>query len=202
MFKLFKRGPSGPVSFEKQLSTLANCGIKLAPGVAPEALLESFDREAFEAEPYRLLLVCMGGEAESESQAGERGYPCDNIWHFDTECIEDHGAYAAIARRMKDLAQGELPLEEINDYVDVEAGEARVTFRLAGQSYRWDAEVKDDWVDPMILSRFSDLLSRVGRSRRFTYIDLGGQDCLIGCATAQERERLSRETGLKVEWLK
>ena len=123
MFKLFKRGPSGPVSFEKQLSTLANCGIKLAPGVAPEALLESFDREAFEAEPYRLLLVCMGGEAESESQAGETGYPCDNIWHFDTECIEDHGAYAAIARRMKDLAQGELPLEEINDYVDVEAGE-------------------------------------------------------------------------------
>ena len=202
MFKLFKRGPSGLVSFEKQLSTLANCGIKLVPGVAPEALLESFDREAFEAEPYRLLLVCMGGEAESESQAGETGYPCDNIWHFDTECIEDHGAYAAIARRMKDLAQGELPLEEINDYVDVEAGEARVAFRLAGQSYRWDAEVKDDWVDPMILSRFSDLLSRVGRSRRFTYIDLGGQDCLIGCATAQERERLSRETGLKVEWLK
>lgn len=202
MFKLFKRGPSGPVSFEKQLSTLANCGIKLAPGVAAESLLESFDREAFEAEPYRLLLVCMGGEAESESQAGETGYPSDNIWHFDTECIEDHGAYAAIARRMKDLAQGELPLEEINDYVDVEAGEARVAFRLAGQSYRWDAEVKDDWVDPMILSRFSDLLSRVGRSRRFTYIDLGGQDCLIGCATAQERERLSRETGLKVEWLK
>jgi hypothetical protein len=202
MFKLFKRGPSGPVSFEKQLSTLANCGIKLAPGVAAEALLESFDREAFEAEPYRLLLVCMGGDAESESQAGEIGYPSDNIWHFDTECIEDHGAYAAIARRMKDLAQGELPLEDITDYVDVEAGEARVAFRLAGQSYRWDAEVKDDWVDPIILSRFSDLLSRVGRSRRFTYIDLGGQDCLIGCATAQERERLSRETGLKVEWLK
>lgn len=180
MFKLFKRNPRGPVPFEKQLSTLANCGIKLAPGVAPEALLESFDREAFEAEPYRLLLVCMGGEAESESQAGETGYPCDNIWHFDTECIEDHGAYAAIARRMKDLAQGELPLEEINDYVDVEAGEARVAFRLAGQSYRWDAEVKDDWVDPMILSRFSNLLSRVGRSRRFTYIDLGGQDCTQG----------------------
>lgn len=58
MFKLFKRGPSGPVSFEEQLSTLASCGIKLAPGVANEALLEAFDREAFEAEPYRLLLVC------------------------------------------------------------------------------------------------------------------------------------------------
>ena len=28
------------------------------------------------------------------------------------------------------------------------------------------------------------------------------RDCLIGCATAQERERMSRETRLKVEWLK
>jgi len=202
MFKLFKRNRNGRVSFEKQLSTLASCGIKLAPGVAPEALLESFDREAFEAEPYRLLLACMGGEAESESQAGETGYPSDNIWHFDTDCIEDHGAYAAIARRMKDLAQGELPLEEITDYVHVEAGEARVEFCLAGQSYRWDAKVEDDWVDASILSRFSDLLNQVGSSRHFTYIDFGGQDCLIGCATAQEREQLAKETGLKVEWLK
>lgn len=202
MFKLFKRNRTDRHSFEQQLSTLASCGIKLAPDVAPEALLESFDREAFEAEPYRLLLVCMGGEAESESQAGETGYPSDNIWHFDTECIEDHGDYAAIARRMKDLAQGELPLEDITDYVDIEAGEAHVTFRLAGQFYRWDAKVEDDWVDASILSRFSDLLSRVGRSRHFTYIDLGGQDCLIGCATAQEREKLPKETGLKVEWLR
>jgi hypothetical protein len=101
MFKLFKRGPGGPVSFKQQLSTLASCGINLAAGVEPEALLESFDRAAFEAEPYRRMLQCMGGEAESESQAGENGYPSDNIWHFDTERIEDHGFYAAIARRMK-----------------------------------------------------------------------------------------------------
>src|SRR5690348_12241829 len=152
MFKLFNRGPSGRVSFEQQLANLANCGIKLASGVTREALLESCDRETFEADPYRMLLVCMGGEAESESQAGETGYPSDNIWHFDTECIEDHGSYAAIARRMKDLAQGELPLEDITDYVDIEEGEARVAFRLAGQSYRWDAKVEDDWVDPSILS--------------------------------------------------
>jgi len=202
MFKFFKRGSSGPVSYERQLLTLADCGITLAPGVTPEALLESFDREAFEAEPYRLLLACMGGEAETESQASETGYPSDNIRHFDTECIEDHGAYAAIARRMKDLARGALPLEDITDFVDVEAGTAHVAFRLAGQSYRWEAKVEDDWVDSSIVSRFSDLLNRVGRGRRFTNIDLGGQDCLIGCATDQEREQLARETGLKVEWLK
>jgi len=102
---------------------------------------------------------------------------------------------------MKDLARGELPLEDITDYVDIDAGEVRLAFRLGGRSYRWDAEVEDDWVDTSILTRFAELLTQVGRSRRFTYIDLGGQDCLIGCATASERERLQKETGLKVDWL-
>jgi hypothetical protein len=165
-------------------------------------LLGSFDREAFEAEPYRRLLVCMGGRAGNGPRAGATGYASDNIWHFDTECIEDHGAYVAIASRLRDLAGGELPLEDIADYVDVEAGKAHVAFVLAGQSYRWDAEVEGDWVDPTILSRFSALLTQVGRGRRFTYIDLGGQDCLIGCSTPLERDRLATETGLEVEWLK
>ena len=198
----FKRRQRVPISFEQQLLTLANCGITLAPRVVAESFFESFNREAFEADPYRLLLACMGSEAPGKPQPGETGHRSDNIWHFDTECIEDHGSYAAIARRMRDLAQGELPLEEIADHVDVEAGEAHLTFRLGGQSYHWDAEVQHDWVDPAILSRFAALLKQVSKNRRFTYIDLGGQDCLIGCATASEQARLAKETGLKVEWLK
>jgi hypothetical protein len=197
---LERRGPSGPVPLERQLSTLASCGIRLAPSVSPQALTSSVNRESLEASPYRLLAV-MGGEAETQEQVGETGYRSDNIWHFDTECVEDHDAYAAIARRLCTLAQGQLPLEEISDYVDVEAGEARLTFRLADREYRWEAKVNDDWVDPTILSRFAELLKTTGKDRRFTYIDLGGQDCLIGCATAEERKCLARETGLEVEWL-
>jgi hypothetical protein len=196
MFKFFKRRSSGRVPFEQQLETLARCGITLAPGVTADALLNVVDREGFEADPYRLLLTCMGNQAED----GPR-YLSDNIWHFDTECIEDHGAYVAIARRLTQLAQRELPLEEITDFVDVDARTAHVAFRLDGKSYRWDANVEDDWVDASILSRFAELLEHVGKGRRFTYIDLGGQDCLIGCATAEGKERLARETGLTVEWL-
>jgi hypothetical protein len=147
MLKFFRRGPSGPVSFEQQLSTLASCGIRLAAGLLPEALTISFERAAFEAEPYRLLMIAMGSEAETEEQAGETGYPSDNIWHFDTECIEDHDAYASIARRMSALAQGELPLEDISDYVDVEEGKAHVAFRIAGKEHHWDAKVEDDLLE-------------------------------------------------------
>lgn len=144
----------------------------------------------------------MGEEAEADSEAEYAGYLSDNIWHFDTECIEDHGSYVTIAERMAALAQGDLPLEKIDDYVDIEEGEAWLSFTLYGRSYKWTAKVDDDWVDPSIFSRFSDLLTssrKVGK--RFTYIDLGGQDCLIGCATPEQRACLESRTGLKVEWL-
>jgi hypothetical protein len=155
-----------------------------------------------EADPYRALLVCLGSEDERTSTPNAIRYRSDNIWHFDTECIEGDGSYAAIARRLRDLAQGELPLVDIADHVDIESSEARVTFQLAGKSYRWEASVEDDRVDVSVLSRFADLLSRTGKGRRFTYIELRGQDCLIGCARASERERLERDTGLQVDWLK
>ncbi len=198
---LFRREIPTTVPLETQLTTLASCGISLAAGITAEALSISFDREMLEADPYRLTLIAMGGEAETEALAGPSGYPSDHIWHFDTESIEDHGAYARIARRLRTLAQGELPLEQIEDYVDIEEGKAGLAFHLGGHKYRWDAEVKDDWVDPTILSRFAELLLKRGHGRRFTYIDLGGQDCLIGCSTPQQRSALQERTGLEVEWL-
>ena len=118
---------------------------------------------------------------------------------LDIDAIEQIYHLEILTTKIISGLNGEITLQSLTSG---RGGRGSRSVPSGGQSYRWDAEVKDDWVDPMILSRFSDLLSRVGRSRRFTHIDLGGQDCLIGCATAQERERLSRETGLKVEWLK
>ena len=150
MLGFFKRRADGSPSVEQQLATLVRCGIGLVPGVTAKDLMAEFPREDLETDPFRLLLVCMGGPTE----AGE-----------------------------------------------TDGGTAHVAFTLAGRGYRWEAEVKDDWVDAGILSRFADLLARTGKGRRFTYIDLGGQDCLIGCATQAEQDRLAKETGLKVQWL-
>src|SRR5262249_20099689 len=159
----------------QQLATLARCGIGLVPGVTPKAVMAEFPREQLEADPFRLLLICMGGPIEAgEAHGGTRHGP-GNILHLDTDRIDGRRAYAAIARRLRDLAQGELPLTDIADDVDLDGSTAHVAFTLADRGYRWDAEVKDDWVDAAILSRFADLLARTGKSRRFTYIDLGGQ---------------------------
>jgi len=197
----FSRRKPARVQLEEQLRVLESCGITPAPGASPESLLVSFERKAFEEDPYRLALVVLGGEAVEEGQGGPSGYLSDCIWHFDTECIEDHGDYLRIAQRLKTLARGDLPLEEIEDHVDVEDGEAWLSFLLDGQRHRWDAEVNTDWVDPEILSRFARLLAERSRPRRFTYLDLEGQDCLIGCATPGELKALRSKTGLDLQWL-
>jgi hypothetical protein len=124
------------------------------------------------------------------------------VWHFDTECVEDHGDYKKIACRMATLARGQLRLEQIEDFVNVEDGVAWLSFKKDGVVQKWTAKVDGDWVDPAILSQLADLLRSEQAGRRFTSIDLHGQDCLIGCSTPAQREWLDRRTGLKAEWLK
>jgi hypothetical protein len=185
------------ISVEEQLKILSGCGIRLQPDITIEHLLASFDRESYEAEPYVLLLTTIGGELEVEPFK----YASDDIWHFDTECIEDHGDYTKIAHRMRDLAGSALPLEDIDDYVDIEEDEAWLSFKLNGEDYKWAATVEDDWVDPNIISQFAELLAERNVGKRFTYFDLGGQDCLIGCSSPEQLERLKNETGLNFQWL-
>jgi hypothetical protein len=178
-------------TLEEQFRVLASCGVRLSAGATPEAVLAEHPREVFEKTPFRLLLAVLGGE---------EGWAA-NLWHFDTECIEDHGDYARIAERFRDLAGGELPLADIEDSVDLEAGEASVTFALDGKSYAWTCEVDDDWVDAAIISKFAEVFTARETGRRYTYLDLGGQDCVIGCLSDADRIKLSEATGLDIEWL-
>jgi len=185
----FKKRPS----LERQLRDLAECGVKLLPGATPESLIAEWSEEAFEKDPYRMAVVALGSEEEARSE---------NLWHFDTECIEDHGAYVRIAERMRQLAGDDMPMTEIADFVDVEGREAWLSFRLDGREHRWACEVDSDWVDPSVLTRFAQLLEGRRTGRRFVYLDLGGQDCVLGCFSEEERGKLGRVTGLKWEWLR
>lgn len=179
-------------SLEQQLADLAACGVRLTASTTPAALLSEWPAAEFEEQPYLLAAIALGSDEERLSE---------NLWHFDTECVEDHGDSARIAEHMRDLAAGDLPLEEIEDYVDVEGGQASLSVTLDGQRLRCVPEVDGDWVDPEVLSWFATLLADRNTGRRFTYLDTGGQDCVIGCFTADELERLREKTGLNWEWL-
>jgi hypothetical protein len=196
LFSFLNRHPESEVSLEQQIRILSSCGINLKPGISPDSLLSSFSREAFQKDPYRLLLAVLGDES------ADGPYPSDNIWHFDTECIEGQGSYVRIAQRLAAMAQGDLPLKDVADHVDLESGTAWLSFTLDGHAHKLAAQVNDDWVDPKILSELARLLESRRTTRRFTYTDLKGQDCFLGCATVKQRDLLASRTGLKVEWLK
>jgi hypothetical protein len=146
------------------------------------------------------LLYELAGEADPDDSQFPDTVFSNNIWHFDTECIYDHGDYAVIARRMAALTQGALAISGIQDHVDVENGIAWLSFKLGDELIRWDLVVDDDWVDSQVFDRFAALLAHTGSPRRYTCFDLQGQDLLIGCATREEKEKLERETNLEVEW--
>lgn len=100
---------SGPLA--ERLSVLTECGIRLSSAVTPDVVASRISPEGPEKDSYQLLLCTLGEEAEADSEVEDTDYLSDDIWHFDTECIEDHGSYAAIAERMVALAQGDQEID-------------------------------------------------------------------------------------------
>jgi hypothetical protein len=184
------------VDLEDQLEDLAEAGIRMNDGRSVEDLLISFPRSEYESKPYELLLNVLGGEVEAEPW-GRRF--SDDVWLLDAECIEGDGTYVTVAERLADVAKGALPLNEIRDRVDHEAGEAWLEFTLDGEQHRWEAKVEDDWIDPNIFLRFAKLLGQREPELRFMQLDSGDQSALIGAATPAQVELLHELTELPFE---
>jgi len=179
-------------TLEEKLAVLEECGLRLAPPFSVDELLQSWNRRDFEKEGFDLVLVGLGMTEEKEPWR----HHCVNLWHFDTECIEDSGDYKRIAARMMEMSQGSLVLQNIEDHVDTEKNQAWLSFTFGGKPIKFECKVKDDWVDPAVFGRFVQLLSQSDPSKVYIYYDLGGQDCIIGCVTRIEFQCL-KSRGLK-----
>ena len=187
--------PQPHISLEQQLENLATCGIRLNPPFSVENLLQEFSRERYEQRPYIGAVIAMAGEDSNGAPLS------DNLFHLDTETFDSPGAYAHLAERMRDLAQGDLPLENIQDHFDRDNGDAWIAFDLRGERIEWHARVKENWIDPEILANFCALLKAQEAARRYTYSDLKGSNCLIGCATEDQLRQLRKMTGMNFTWL-
>lgn len=179
-------------TLEQKLTILAECGLKLSEPFTIADILTSWDRSEFEKPGYDMTLVGLG---MTEEQRPWRNH-CVNLWHFDTECIEDNGAYSRIAARMTEMAQGSLSLDNIQDHVDIEGDQAWLSFNFRGETIKLNLKVDNDWVDSSVFSQFVQLLSKSDPSKIYIYYDLGGQDCIIGCVTKEDLRKLNAK-GIK-----
>jgi hypothetical protein len=194
---LLRRLMNRNMSLYAQLDALAGCGISLREGVEPAALLARHPEREYETTPFKLLLTEIGREPEEPPHDAFSA----NVWLMRSDCISGAGDYAKVANHLAALAGDMLPLESLRDEFDIRNDIAWLAFTLRGESFRWPAKIEERWIDPNILSRFAVLLEAQGTEYSYTCLDLGGQECLLGCTTQQQFDELRRMTGLAFEWL-
>jgi len=203
MFGIWRRP-----TMESMLEAIRPCGIALRDGVSPEALLRKqtpWDsgrtRATIEKRGFEMLLVAMGDDPY-DYEAGKPLDPyCDDVWHFDVEFIEDHGAYRTIVERLRRMTAGDLVFDRVADFVDVEGAVAWVELTSADKVERINLVVNNDWTDGAIFSEMQRRLAATGSPRRFAEQSLG-QDCLIICQTPEKLKALNRATGLSFRVMK
>ena len=182
---------------ERQLETLVECGIRPAEGVGLNDLLARHRETEYERSPFTLLLRVLGSAPESDPQH----WLSDNIWRLDIESIGGPGDYVRVAHRMAAMTEGALPIADVRDGIDPRQGVAWLEFTLEGTQNKWHARMEENWIDSRIMSNFVKLLESRDTQKRFTYLDLPGKECLIGCSTPAELAALRKWTGLPFEWL-
>lgn len=194
---LFRRLMNRNMTLYDQLDALAECSIAPRPGIGTPELLRLHGERDYETSPFKLLLTTLGSEAEEPPHLPMS----DNVWLMRAECAARGGDYVKVANRMSLLAAHSLPVEFVHDEFDLRRGVAWLTFTLRGEIFRWPAKIEERWIDPNILSRFAALLEVQDTNLRYICLDLGGQDCLLGCATEDQFSALRTITGLAFEWL-
>lgn len=182
---------------DRQLELLATCGVRPNPGVGLADLLARHRESEYERSPFKLLLCVLGSDSEREPYRPLS----DNIWYLNVEYIAAPGDYVRLAHRMAILAADALPIAGVHDVIDLRRGMAALSFILSNREIKWHAKIEEGWIDRRIMTNFVDLLAAQDTDKRFTYYDLPGKKCLIGCATPQELAGLRKWTGLDFEWL-
>ncbi len=207
MFGLFGRR-----SLEDMLDKLSGCGIRLREGAGPDALLRdtsrfeaAVTRAGLEAGGFLTVLIAMGDEGTLIEPGHSAAInvsilppPSDDVWHFDAECIEDHGDYKWIVERLCTLSGGDLHFDAVADYVDVAAGEAWLELDQAGTRVRLDLRVHDDWADEAVFAALQQRLAATGSPRRFAMQGLG-QDALLVCLPPDRLRALNKLTGMQFQ---
>jgi len=185
------------MSLYAQLDQLERCGIVPSEGTGIADFLARHSEREYETHPFRLLVSMLG----EESSDPPHGPLCDQLWHLRVGCIAGPGDYTRIALRMATLAGQSLAFSDVQEEFDSASGIVWLRFGLHGQQVSWPARIREQWVDPDVFSRFAALLDAWDSPARFTYLDLGGQDVLIGCVTPAQFMEFRRRTGLRLEWL-
>lgn len=161
---------------EAKLRLLRECGIQIGEAGATAAHRPNAREPEFWDEWTRVIF-----------RLAESGDATTLLCYMDLERIENDGDYAEMAREMARIAG--LPLEPIRDRVDLESGQASLTFKIDGAETTWEFEQKDDWVDDSFFRNFQALLRQHAPGRTFIAVGFG-QSLGLACVDSEQMARL------------
>ena len=197
----------GRVPLEEQVEVLSSLGLHV-----PEETVESVRSsmmeyglyDLVEESPYTWLLTDMGAPAYDE-EWNPTGYSEEVFW-FDFEGFDISTDYIDILNGMLALAQGSA-LDGVSDIrentadVDWERGRgtAGVSLTWKEQTYSYDMEVYNDWIDGRVLGIFNLLLEQEGSKEYFYAAGDNGQGAIVFFCTPEWAEQFTQKTGLALE---
>ncbi|BBH19130.1 hypothetical protein Back11_04750 [Paenibacillus baekrokdamisoli] len=165
MFKWLKKNRK--ITIQEQQNKLREIGVNLKEHIRIDKYL-NFEISDYEKRPYLFLMMAMGSETEDEDSL----FISDDVWYFDRECIEDKGDYIRIIERISEIVKFEITIEDIDDYVNIENEQIWISFKVNGNTYKYELVVNYDWMDIRIFEIFSELLERYGSGKRFYFSDI------------------------------
>jgi len=160
-YSFYKKSQVSPMALEDQIQTLSGLGLNLNEGVTVNDLLDSFDREEYESRPFDMVLFMYGSEVESEPWGRNI---CDRVWNFDVEAIYGDGSYISIVKRFSLVAGMEGNISDVKDSVNIDSGEAWVSYKLNGEQRKYDIKIDNDWADPNAVALIMNDFKKTGMS--------------------------------------
>lgn len=189
-------------TLEARLEKLAGVGIHLAPGRSADELLESWSREELETGSYFDLVLGLGLEVEAGPSAG--AHYTDQLFTLDAECIEDRGDYVRVFRDLERLFQGEVPLTELEDQVDIGQGQARISLTTHGQSFEHAFPQEDDWLSEEAIRFWVSVVDDIRKrhpdkiTRHMGSFSDGGQGIVFVCLRPADLKAFRKLTRIDV----
>lgn len=152
------------ISLETQLEKLASLGIYPKDEDFMEWISDEWGRDSVEYDPYNLLLFSLGGEREVDNTWKPLS---EEVYSFDTECVEDDDSYQIVLERLVALTKGEVEISDISSMVNHEDGTSSLSFRYKDNNYQWDLDYEDDWFDHAVISKINGLLKETNSTKYF-----------------------------------
>jgi len=159
----------------EQLNTLLSIGIRPKQDDFLDWVCDEWGKETVESDPYNLMLFSLGGEREN-GDLWER--LSDDIYSFDTECVEDSNIYEVVLERLVTLSKGSYAISDLHSEVDHDNKKVTVSFAYNDIHYQWSLKYNNDWFDCDIIGKTNSLLRNNGSSN-FFYTSSPDQNLIV-----------------------